>query len=256
MLTLNAILNIPTAKSQVSAGWDLPYYPDLTVKPDENAFVDLPVDPLALILKWRDTEPVLSRKAMNSFAYKSLEVYPGRTDYDFPTVEQLYVDHAETINRHFRNKFMMHGLQSEFGLSDFRIALMDHLENPLHLVNKHIKILLRLPEFYLEDKIMEKLMSEYVSAEYDFIDIDTRLEFVDSITRAESRRPHTRFYFATPDKQLICLNVEDKATVLPAMHYITKQTSVGFKGPVYARHYTGYTGFNFYHTGGNNYEFY
>lgn len=217
----------------------------------------MPVDPLALVLQWRAAgDYIKNPKLVNLRIYEDLEYRDGWVAKDYPEVEQQYIDQAEVINRHFRNKFLMIGLHGH-DISPFRVALMDHLENPLNLVNKHIKILLRLPDFYQEDIVMNELSVKYGSVEIGSVELDSVIQHVATVHRVVSRNPTQRHYFKTADDKLLCIQVEVNNTLLPIINYIIKSKQpVSFRGTVYGNHIKGYSSFNYYMTGNNKYELY
>ena len=231
---------------------------DQTALDHENRVQPMPVDPLALVLHWRgETTYKNNPKLLNKEIYEALEYKDGVSEKNYPVVDQRYIDQAEKINRHFRNKLLMTGLKGQ-DLSSFRVALMDHLENPLNLANKHIKILLRLPDFYQEDIFMQDLQDKYNSVDFhgsETLDID--VDYVGSIDRVVSRLPHVRHYFKTPDNNLLCFIVSDENALKPLVKLITHpDRTMKFRGHAVVQHTKGYPNFRFYMIGNNNYEFY
>ena len=225
----------------------------------DNYVQNMPVDPLALILQWRaDDSPFKNNpKMINKEIYEALEYKNGVSEKNYPAVEQQFIDQAEKINRHFRNKLLITGLKGQ-DLSSFRVALMDHLENPLNLANKHIKILLRLPDFYQEDIFMQDLQDKYNSVDFHGSEtLDTDVEYVGSIERVVSRFAHIRHYFKTPDNNLLCFIVADDNALKPLVKLITNpDRTIKFRGHVVVQHTKGYPNFRFYMIGNNSYEFY
>ena len=224
----------------------------------DNAAQLMPVDPLALVLHWRiETNYKHNPKLVNMGIYEALEFKAGAPAKTYPVVDKSFVDQAEVINRHFRNKLLMTGLRGH-DLSSFRVALMDHLENPLNLVNKHIKILLRLPDFYQEDIIMQDLELKYECVEpgVSFV-LESVIEYVATVDRVVSKYPHKRHYFKTVDNNLVCFSAENSNLLSPMLDYIiNSKQPVTFRGSVYGNHIKGYPNFNYYMIGGNNYELY
>lgn len=222
----------------------------------DNYNQTMPVDPLALVLHWRSSDDfVKNRKLVNLNIHQHLEVTQDGSTRSYPTVAQEFIDQAEVINRHFRNKLLMAGLRGH-PISAFRIALLDHLENPLNLVNKHIKILLRLPDFYQEDIAMQNLILKYDTADESKF-LDTPIQYVTSVDRVVSNQPYKRHYFKTDANNLICFHLNYDNVIFPFMQYIIKENrKVSFRGNVHIHYASGYTDFNFYMTGSNNYELY
>lgn len=224
----------------------------------QNSVQPMPVDPLALVLHWRaNTNYKNNPRLVNKEIYEALEYRDGGSEKNYPEVDQVVIDQAEVINRHFRNKLLMTGLRGQ-DLSTFRVALMDHLEHPLKLANKHIKILLRLPDFYQEDVVMHDLELKYKCVEivHGFM-LESVIEHVATVDRVVSKYPHKRHYFKTTDNNLVCFNTEESHAVQPMMNYIiNSKNPVTFRGSVYTHRLKGYTNFNYYIPGGNNYELY
>ena len=239
------------------------FFNKLTVQIDQvqldhdNYIQAMPLDPLALVLYWRALGDYKNNpKFVNLQIYEALEFKVGGKEKDYPNISQEFIDQAEKINRHFRNKLMMTGLKGH-DLSNFRVALLDHLENPLNLANKHIKILLRLPDFYQEDIFMKDLQDKYDSVDYQGSDaLDMDVEYVGSIDRVVSRHPHVRHYFKTPNNKLLCFVVAGDNMLKPLVKLITKPNqTVKFRGHAHVQHTKGYPDFNFYMIGNNDYEF-
>ena len=224
----------------------------------DNYVQTMPVDPLALVLQWRaDPSYKHNPKLSNKGIYEALDFKAGISVKNYPEVDQSFIDQAEVINRHFRNKLLMTGLKG-YELSTFRVALMTHLENPLNLVNKHIKILLRLPDFYQEDIDIHDLERKYDGVEPGVSCLlESVIEYVATVDRVVSKHPHKRHYFKTSNNKLLCFNVEDANSLQPMMNYIiNSKQPVTFRGSVYGGHITGYPNFSYYMIGGNNYELY
>lgn len=246
----------PAQKTYVLDVFGSPIFQDDSKEMHDRHSQTMPVDPLALVLHWRaEGQKTKSPKFINLEIHAALEYHPGIPEKNYPTVAQEFIDQAEVINRHFRNKLLMAGLRG-YPISAFRIALLDHLENPLNLVNKHIKILLRLPDFYQEDIAMQNLMLKYDTAD-GLTSLDTSIEYVTTVDRVVSNRPHKRHYFKTNENNLICFHLEPDNVILPFMQYIVKEKrQVSFRGTVNMHNANGYPDFNFYMTGSNNYELY
>lgn len=241
---------------------DQTWFNDIFIKtnaePKVDNVKDISFDPLALILQGRDSKDfAINRKYKNKLMYEQLDadVVP-----DAEITDQKFNVEAEVIRRHFRNKLMMITLKNHH-VSPFRNNLDEILNEPTKLKSSQIPILLRLPDFYQEDKEMESLIDNYVSVTNvnvkTFKSIDEPVSFVKKFTRYARRRNVVKYYFKNQDNQLFCFRLDPSESNSNLMEYFAKsEKTFGLRGEFIHCAETGYAGFNFYFSMGNNYEFY
>ena len=78
--------------------------------------------------------------------------------------QMSHVEKANDIKRYYRNKLMLRTLKySEQKFTKFRQDLRDFVESedPYTIFETDIPMILKLPEFYEEDKMMDELQKEY-----------------------------------------------------------------------------------------------
>jgi hypothetical protein len=215
-------------------------------------------DPLAFVLEGRDSiDFVNNRKYKNKTMYEQLS-----TVSDTLTVTNVkYTTESKIIRRHFRNKILIATLQSH-QISPFRTKLDEILSDSSLLKIHHIPVLLRLPDFYQEDKEMENIFENYSNIpldEYDpiVVSFDGNVQFVKKFTRYGRYTDVTKYFFKNENNQVFCFKIDVSNHYSNLMDYFAKTDKVfGLRGK-FARHAeTGYSGFNFYHNTGKEYEFY
>lgn len=78
--------------------------------------------------------------------------------------QMQHVEQANDIKRYYRNKLMVRSLKhSDQKMSRFRSDLRDYVESedPYTIYASDIPLIVKLPEFYEEDKMMDEFKKEY-----------------------------------------------------------------------------------------------
>lgn len=110
------------------------------------------------------------------------------------------VERANDIKRYYRNKLMMRALKySDQKPTKFRTDLRDYVESedPYTIYANDIPMIVKLPEFYLEDLMMDELKKEYSmnEASYKNHSATTRLRPLRKHQRKTSRTDSVNFWF-------------------------------------------------------------
>ena len=225
---------------------------DVNIALSETKVHHLDFDALAWLMRLRADNPNNTRYANMIF---------GNTirggEYLKAEIEPEFVKQADDVRRHFKNKLMITSLRGHT-VSSFRQRVTEVVENPNVLHDSDIPVILRLPDFYLEDQVMENLLKNHQSLDKDktLVDIDERFYYVDRVSRVNRRNPYHRYYFRNSNNNLLCIRVEDESQFLPMINYfINKSDGMGVRGNVTVYRETGYNDFQFYHLG-KNYELY
>lgn len=228
-----------------------------TQKTPDDSDIEVNFDPIAFILQGRDSvEFSVNRKYKNKTMYEML----AEKSMYVTAPDSRYVVESETIRKHFRNKIMMVSLKNHH-VSPFRTALDEVLTTPGVIKKSHIPILLRLPDFYQEDKEMESIFDNYISADSDphklLLMRDEPVTFVKKFTRYGRRRDIVKYFFKNVDNNLYVFKMETDNSYSNLMDYFANsEKQFGLRGNFVSHAETGYAGFNFYNNAGKNYEFY
>lgn len=221
----------------------------------------LDFDPLAYIISVRsESSYENNRKYYNKLMYEALDAeLAGTSKVIDADIQASALAHSNEIRKHFRNKVMLVSLRGHH-VSDFRTALQEILETD-ETKSSHLPILLRLPEFYQEDKFMENLMDNYTSVEYPehgYAKFEDTVTFVDKYTRYGRRNTVTKFYFSDSKNNLVSFKLNENYSMFdPFVNYFAQPgKSFGIRGTLPVSTDTGYP-FKFYQlVGKGSYEFY
>lgn len=221
----------------------------------------LDFDPLSYIIDIREESSYENnRRYYNKLMYEVLDAeLAGNGKLIDIDISAKAIEHAQEIRKHFRNKIMLVSLRGHH-VSDFRTALQEILETD-ETKSSHLPILIRLPEYYQEDKFMEKLMDNYDSVEYPengYAKFDDTVTFVDKYTRYGKRNNFTKYFFVDSKKQIVTFkHIEQNSMFDPFVNYFAQPgKSFGIRGTLPISTDTGYP-FKFYQlVGKGSYEFY
>jgi hypothetical protein len=111
-------------------------------------------DPLALVLAYRE-------KDMEN--WKITERLTSSSTWDLLATKE-HVRQANDIKKYYRNKFILNALKhSDHGMSKFRRDLREYVESddPYTVYKNDIPMIVKLPDFYEEDKMMDEFQKEY-----------------------------------------------------------------------------------------------
>lgn len=118
-------------------------------------------------------------------------------------IESQDVERAEKIRKHFRNKILMRRLKN-MNISKFMLAVDELLETPLRVEKESIRPLMKLPDFYEEDKATESIFNAHKSLPARNVNgINTTLEYVGTVKRRNSRTKVDMQYWRTPNDYLV-----------------------------------------------------
>jgi len=237
--------------------WFTDFFKPVEVTPEDTA-IGVNFDPIAFILQGRDsTEFLNNRKYRNKNMYDML----ATSSAHITAPDSKYVAESEVIRKHFRNKIMMVSLKNHH-VSPFRTALDEILQTPGVFKPSHIPIMLRLPDFYQEDRNMETLFDNYISScpdsNYDsIVERDETVQFVKRFTRYGRSRIDEKYFFKNSDNNLYIFKMETSNEYSNLMDFFANpDKKFGLRGKFVSHAETGYAGFNFYNHAGKQYEFY
>ena len=110
---------------------------------------------------------------------------------------------AVKIRKHFRNKILMRRLKN-MNISKFMLAVDELLESPRRIEKDNIRPLMKLPDFYEEDKATEAIFAAHKSLPARNVQgLDTTLEYVGTVQRRNSRTKVDMQYWRTPNNYLV-----------------------------------------------------
>lgn len=218
---------------------------DFDVKLDVQIEQPMPLgfDALAWLMKIRSQHPD-NIKYANAMFSASLK---GPVSVD--SIEPEFVASADAIRRHFKNKLLLTSLRGEV-VSPFRQRLTEVVENPCQLLSTDIPVLLRMPDFYLEDQEMELIIKNYQSVDTDerYQQVDDRFHYVGRVTRVVKHHPQYRYYFSNSNRNLLCIRIPTDSHFLPMLTWFCdKQDGIGVRGNLTVSREVGYGDFKFYH---------
>jgi hypothetical protein len=212
----------------------------------EPKYVEFAVDPLALVLKWLDEGKHLSE------IYSFLENVEY-TPIDKELLSKLLIRAGEVRN-FFKNSIVFRRLKGEH-ISSFMEAVEELNENIFKVNVDHIKILVKLPDFYRESMETRELFSKYKSLKSLGIsgEIEEPWTFVKKIKRSSKNENLWRYYFSNSKNELMNINVSTSSDARIFLDYICELKTVGFKGTAFS---TRQPGHDFYYYKLSNYELY
>jgi len=163
-------------------------------------YLEYNADPLALVC-------AMLRAGKEYYAIGStLEGVGKRLTKQIPVdnvIEQEDLERAQKIRKHFRNKILMRRLKN-MNVSKFMLAVDELLETPLRIEKDSISPLMKLPDFYEEDKATEALFAEHTSVPVRNVQgLDTTLEYAGTVKRRTSRTKVDVQYWRAPNNHLV-----------------------------------------------------
>lgn len=118
-------------------------------------------------------------------------------------IEHVDIERAEKIRKHFRNKILFRRLKN-VNISKFMLAVDELLESPLRIEKDSVRPLMKLPDFYDEDKATEAIFAEHTSVPVRNVKgIDTTLEYAGTVKRRNSRVKVDMQYWRAPNNHLV-----------------------------------------------------
>ena len=208
-------------------------------------YVEYDVDPLAYVVKWIESGTLM---------------HDIHTWLEFNTLgpdsfNEEHLKKANEIRNFFKNSIILRRLKGEF-ISSF-MDIVDELNENIYKVNvEHIKVLIKLPDFYRESVETRDLFAQYVSLDSiqtQTLDLDDVWTFVKKIKRNSKNENVWRYYFTNSKKNLLSVVVKSGIDSCVFLEYIASQGPVGIKGLGFHARQQGWD-FWFYRM--SNYELY
>ncbi len=118
---------------------------------------------------------------------------------------------AATIYDYFAKKHTMRRLKDEH-ISEFMLAVDDLCENRKRIDLEHVKVLVTLPRFYEQNRMLESIMHRHKSVKkidtVSFAAWHGEVEFVERVHVKNSRLNEYHYYFSTPKNHLMRITVQ------------------------------------------------
>jgi hypothetical protein len=162
-------------------------------------------------------------------------------------------ERAIAIRKHFRNKILMRRLKN-MNISKFMLAVDDLIESPRRIDKESVRPLMKLPDFYEEDKATEAIFNNHKTLPArNKQGLDTTLEYVGTVKQRNSRTKVDIQYWRTPNNYLVRLVFPLHDMGKSVWEFLAKQGKVKIKtehGGV-----SKVTGYDYFvYTLGANYE--
>ena len=120
-------------------------------------------------------------------------------------VESEDRERALAIRKHFRNKILMRRLKN-MHISKFMLAVDDIIESPRRIEKDSVRPLMKLPDFYEEDRATESIFNSHKTLPTRQVTgLDTTIEYVGTVKRRSSRNKVDIQYWRTPNNYLVRL---------------------------------------------------
>lgn len=160
-------------------------------------YLEFNTDPLALVC-------AMLRAGKEYYAIAStLQGVGTRTVLTDTVITDEDKEYAQRIRKHFRNKILMRRLKN-MNISKFMQAVDEILETPLRIEKDSVSPLMKLPDFYEEDKVTEALFAEHTSVPARNVKgLDTTLEYAGTVKRRTSRTKVDMQYWRAPSNHLV-----------------------------------------------------
>lgn len=138
---------------------------------------------------------------------------------------------ANTIRRYFKNKVMMKHLKNK-PIGKFERELEIMFEDEKFLCEDHIKILVKLPQFYNYETQTVDIFNQHSSlqkARGSYL-VDSTYKFVGSTQKNTTRKKYKAFYWAAPDKTLLTVTTDIQEKALSCWEYLAEKGEIGIRG--------------------------
>lgn len=196
--------NKTLARNQILTAWvdEADNIPWISKDQKPKEYLEFNDDPLALVC-------AMIRAGKEYYEIGStLEGVGTRLTRQIPinnAIETQDKERALTIRKHFRNKILMRRLKN-MNMSQFMCAVDDLIESPQRIEKQNVRPLLKLPDFYEEDKLTESIFNSHKSLPEKKVDnLDTVIEYVDTVKQRNSRNKVDIQYWRTPNDYLVRL---------------------------------------------------
>ena len=172
-------------------------------------------DPLAIVLMMK----IIDNKANYQIAH------------DVRSANTLIIDDenllraAADIRKYYRNKLMMQVLKGK-QLSKYRMDLQELVssDNVRYLREDFVPMLVKLPDFYEEDKMLDKFVKEYKtdkdSYKTNHLDTTLFLRPLEKHRRKTTKGDSTNYYFTDDSNKLFKLTLDPNN---PCMHLFDRE---------------------------------
>jgi len=164
-------------------------------------YLEFDDDPLALVCAM-----LRKGKQYHDIAEALHGNYQTRVTRDIPISQAIEAEDREraiVVRKHFRNKILMRRLKN-MNISKFMLAVSDLIESPQRIDKKSVSPLLKLSDFYEEDKATESIFNSHKTLPaHNKQEIDTTIEYVGTVKRRTSRTKVDMQYWRTPNNYLV-----------------------------------------------------
>jgi hypothetical protein len=204
-------------------------------------------DPLALVLAYREN-------GMEN--WKITEHLTSSSTWDLLATKE-HVQQANDIKKYYRNKFVINIFKhGDRGMSKFRQDLRDYVEsdNPYTVYKNDIPMIVKLPEFYEEDKMMDEFVKEYrMDAKHYENVTDSRFLYpMRKHHRKTKRTDQLHFWFQDSNKLVYRINIDPKNPLLHLFEREFAKDKICLSGTFYSTRIRGQD-YTFYSL--NNWKF-
>ena len=185
----------------------------------EPVYLEFDNDPLAMVCAMLRTGKQYSEIAEVLHGYTSIK----------DTIEAEDRERAIVVRKHFRNKILTRRLKN-MNISKFMLAVDDLIESPCRVNKDSVSPLLKLPDFYEEDKATESIFNAHTSLpNKQQRGLHTTIEYVGTVKRRSSRSKLDIQYWRTPHNYLVRLQFPLNDMGLAAWQFLAQQGKVNIK---------------------------
>ena len=191
----------------------------------EPVYLEFENDPLAIVCAMLRTGKQYSEIAEVLHGYASI----NDTIKVASMIEAEDRERAIVVRKHFRNKILMRRLKN-MNISKFMLAVDDLIESPRRINKDSVSPLLKLPDFYEEDKATESIFNAHASLpNKQQRGLHTTIEYVGTVKRRSSRSKLDIQYWRTPNNYLVRLQFPLNDMGLSAWQFLAQQGKVNIK---------------------------
>ena len=147
---------------------------------------------------------------------------------DQNVVEAQDREMAAKIYQHFRNKFLMRRMKN-LHISNFMQAVDDIIENKHKIEKGNLSPLVKMHDFYHEDKANEAVFKDHVSlpqAPLHYTSLNTQIEYVDTVEHRTKRNKSDIQYWRTPDRTLVRVELSVSEMAKSAWEFLAEQGKI------------------------------
>lgn len=149
---------------------------------------------------------------------------------------------ADKISIYFQKKFTLRRLKNEY-ISPWMQKAEAVLQTPKIIREDHIGLLVKLPDFFIENREMETIFKKYKSypSPKKAVDFDNYISFVESVKRNSKNQKHITYYFSTTEDYLVSVTVPNNNIAIGAWQFIADEIkTVKLKGIMTVSNQAGY----------------